>query len=159
MAISSFRYRKSRNAASFCHARRGVGNDHHAAAGMVKYRSKSTRLVRATNVRKSRASWGELAPPRSGDFVAEANRALLDALEHDREAAAAQHPFEAMVAVLSAKQARSDDRGEVRQYLHDFARGLVAGGNAWALIRTGEPRGKGASRLRRVAMCGRGVDM
>jgi hypothetical protein len=40
------------------------------------------------------------SPRRSADLVAEADCSLLDPLQHDRQAAAAHHPFQTVVAVL-----------------------------------------------------------
>src|SRR5438094_132029 len=91
---------------------------------------------------------------RSGEFHAEADVPLAHALENDVDAAAADHPLQAMVAVLALEESRLDELRDHREALHALGRGREGGGDARPGAHPLEPDGEARARRRRVASVG-----
>src|SRR5580658_1890108 len=95
----------------------------------------------------------------SGKLVAEAYRFFLEAFEDDRQAAAAHHPLEAVIPVLSAEHAALEHAAEIQLEIEDCAGGVLASGDAGPRIGAREPVGEAASRFGRMAVVDGDVDM
>src|ERR1700674_2500302 len=122
---------------------------------------KHTSTPPATSVRTRLSAPFTMNPPLfagSGQFVAEPDGVVLQALQQHRQTAASQHPFQAMIAILPPVFPALQSSAGVRKSLEECARRRDDRDDACALSRVLEPLRQPASRGRSEAAASRILD-